>query len=259
VSERPPKPPFAATLVVRASQELTLAEKVVWLEDHAFDRGPEGAYVSAASVAARWGGSIAPKTVELARNRLKLLGLHDKIARVGARNVFGWFAILPPGCSPARERTTTEEVARLARRLDDHVRRVGDLRLESGQSPAPPAVRPLPPQRADHRRDSGLGAAALGGRGEGSASAATSESSFPPVVKQDGVGSHEPEIPEDGGRRLAAERSTPGSQQELPAPRAIDLRPADEVTDEGFAEMRRRRAAWQTEAEAARRRKAASE
>lgn len=200
---------------------------MVWLEDHAFDRGPEGAYVSAASVAARWGGSIAPKTVELARNRLKLLGLHEKVPRPGARNVFGWFAILPAGCLPARERTTSAEVDRLARRLDDHIQRVGDLRLEGGQSDVGAAVRPLPGQRPDHRRDSGHVAAALGGRGEGSASVETSESSFPPAVKQVGMGAHAPEL-QDGE----------------PEPRAIDMRPADEVTDDGFADLARRRAAW---------------
>ncbi len=190
MTERPAKLPFAATLVLRAASELTLAEKVVWLEDHAFDRGPEGAYVSAASVAARWGGSIAPKTVECARNRLKLLGLHERIPRPGARNVFGWFSTLPPGCAPVTERPSQEEIARLAARLDEHLRRIGDLRLESGQTDGRTVERPLPGQYADHRPGSGLPGRGVGGRAT-PPFASPIEDQLPPVV-EDGTGARAP-------------------------------------------------------------------
>jgi hypothetical protein len=220
VSERPPKLPFAATLVVRAAHELTLSEKLVWLEDHAFDRGPEGAYVSAASVAARWGGSIAPKTVENARNRLKLLGLHEKVERAGARNVFGWFATLPGGCAPVIERPSTEEIARLGRRLDDHIRRLGHPRLESGQTTLPIEDRPPSGGGSDHRPGSGVSRRGVGGR-KAPPSALPSEAQLHPAVRQDGVGADAPEA--EGG-----------------APRLIDARPRAAVEGEGWEDLRRR-------------------
>jgi len=220
MSERPPKLPFAATLVVRAASQLTLSEKVVWLEDHAFDRGPEGAYVSAASVAARWGGSIAPKTVENARHRLRVAGLHDRVPRPGARNVFGWFSILPPGCAPVIERPSPEEIARLARRLDDHIRRLGHPRLESGQTTLPIEDRPPAGGGSDHRPGSGVSGRGVGGR-EALPSASPSEAQFPPAVREDGMGADAPEA-EDGGRR------------------AIDERPRGEVERDGWSDLQRR-------------------
>lgn len=227
MNERPTKLPFNATLVVRACTQLTLVEKIVWIEDHAFDRGHEGAYVSASSLAARWGDSIATNTVHNARNRMKRLGLHEKCERPGARNVFGWFAILPPSCIPIGDRVTPADVARYARKLDDHIRRIGDPVLDrpdaGGQTTRQRSVEPPGSGRSDHPAAGGLGRRSV----FTPSSVSQDEVHLHPVVSteskaEDGDGSTEPKR-QDG---------------DAPVMRAVDARPRHEVEAEAWENLR---------------------
>lgn len=108
--------PFSASRVIKASRALTLAEKLVWLEDQALD-GLEGAWISHESLAERLG--LTASSVHVLRKRLAALGLHESLPRPGARTR-GWRPLLPAACRPA-ERPSPNEVKLLARALDDHV------------------------------------------------------------------------------------------------------------------------------------------
>lgn len=224
MSDRSPRLPFAATLVLRGSTVLTLAEKIVWLEDHAFDRGPEGAYVSASSVAARWGGSLAPRTIENARTRLKLLGLHERIARPGARNAFGWVSTLPHACIPHGIRPTQAEVDRLVLILDDAIRRVGAPLLEGAPSPRSEGDRPPSGRGTDPLRERGTPASNLKHLGA---------SLLHPQGKEEvGAGSLEPEG--DVREPTRVERRAMAEQ---------DARERDATEAEGWERLRQRREA----------------
>lgn len=118
MTDRPKKLNPPAVLVIWASRELTLAEKVVWYRDWSLDhKGPDGCYAGPAGLSAGLGGSLTPGTVSTLRQRLKRLGLHLAIDRGPGANV-GWVSIVPPGC----EAHASRDAAAIALRLDAHIR-----------------------------------------------------------------------------------------------------------------------------------------
>lgn len=199
MAERPIKLPFAATHVVSASRVLSWGVKSVWLATHALDQGPEGAWISNESLAARLG--LSPRTVKNYRAALSQIvpsehRLLITVPRPGARQV-GWVATLPRACVPHANRIAGEAAVALAAVLDGLLRESGwtqnvDLSgLIGGAAQDPPDG----PQRT-HGRD--RAAAALGGKGGVPASASSSEAQLRPAVKQFGEGAHAPKA-EAGG------------------------------------------------------------
>src|SRR5574341_73120 len=195
--ERPPKLPLASTCVVWASLELSMPEKVVWYHDWALDQGgSDGAYISTVSMGKRLG--LAARTVESARNHLKLLGLHVPLRRRDARNL-GWVATLPAECRPVGARAAGPEAERLAAALDAHIRAREAWRAnQRGHTTAVDAVRPRQPAQA--------AATALGGRGGELQPLRQSEAQLPPrdTDQEGGVASAE------AGRM---EETSPGSDK----------------------------------------------
>lgn len=111
--------PFSATRVIKASRSLTLAEKLVWIEDYGLD-GLEGAWISHENLAERLG--MTAGSVHVLRKRLQALELHASVARPGARTR-GWHALLPDHCIPSAKPSPTE-VRLLAATLDEHIARI---------------------------------------------------------------------------------------------------------------------------------------
>jgi hypothetical protein len=191
MSERPSKLPFSATRVVKASRILSWGEKAVWLEDHALDEGPEGAWIAAASLGQRLG--ISAETVEAYRRRLATWGLHHRIPRPGARQP-GWVATLPEQCVPRSARPAVVDVERLVMFLDLHLRPDRDTgRTRTG-------IRVEPVQASGLSPDVHTG---MGGVGGGTPSSVSQgEAPLQPYIKEeDGVGSYEPKAEDGGGKR----------------------------------------------------------
>lgn len=161
MSDRPPKLPSVALLVVWGSQVLTLGEKVVWYHDWTLDQGgPDGSYISHASLSARLGGSLSPATISTTRQRLKRLTLHHALVRVDARNL-GWVSVLPVGFTPRLPR----EAAGLAVSLDTHLRKLEAWVKESGRHAPDSPVRPYQTERWPRTSQSEPLATAMGGLG----------------------------------------------------------------------------------------------
>ena len=170
--------------MVWASLELTLPEKIVWYHDWALDQGGlDGAFMSTVSMGERLG--LAPRTVEGARNRLKLLGLHSPLRRRDARNL-GWVATLPAECRPMVNRCAGPEAKRLALLLDAHIR-ARELWRADQRTETTPVSAPRPRQSAQSQ------ATALGGKGGDLHPRSESEAQLPPQDPEceDGVASHE--------------------------------------------------------------------
>lgn len=139
---------------MRASLLLNAAIKLCWLEHVVLD-GPDGAYIGAGPLGQRLGESR--ESIERHRRELMRLGLlvagHRGPGKTGT-----YFPTLPAECVPPK-RPTPAEVARLAERLDAHIRRVrsgvnGDTTRAAGDrtvdatlaSPRPPRTAEIPPQ-----------------------------------------------------------------------------------------------------------------
>lgn len=118
--DRPAKPPFSAGRVVKQSLMLDDSLKMLWLE-HVALCGPEGAYIGATALGQRIGKSR--EAIERGRRELMRLGLLIAGAR-GRGQTGTYFHTLPRECLPSSDRPTVAEVARLAERLDTHIRRV---------------------------------------------------------------------------------------------------------------------------------------
>jgi len=152
---RPPKLPWCATHVVKACHELTPAEKLTWCEHMMLDNGLDGCYAGAGPLAARLGCSR--HTVEIHRRRFVAADLLTR-GRAPAGYTDHWFPTLPPQCVPPSTRLSADLVARLADRLDLHLRRLKG----TANRPATPADHALDPSTmapstpADH--DGELGA-----------------------------------------------------------------------------------------------------
>ena len=186
MNERPPKLPPIALGVFWGCPELTLGEVVVCYHDWLLDQGgPDGAYISHASLAARLGNKLKAGTISRIRQRLKRLTLHDTIRRPDARNL-GWVTTLPRICVPR----TYHEIPALAISLGQHLRSLTAWSEQNGlESPDEMDARVQPTQTPE----SGLLAAALGGRGEIHSSASVRQAQLPSVVREKGVGAHAPE------------------------------------------------------------------
>ncbi len=146
---RPPKLPWCATHVVKACQELTPAEKLSWVEHRALDHETDGCYAGAGQLAARLGCSR--HTVEIHRRRFIAADLLERRS-AGPGLTDHWYPTLPPQCTPPSTPLSAAMVARLADRLDLHLRRLkgraerpptpadheGDPSTTTPSTPAPP-------------------------------------------------------------------------------------------------------------------------
>jgi hypothetical protein len=119
VSARPVhRLPFpAAGRVVKACFQLGDELKLAWLEHVALD-GREGAYIGAGQLGQRLGKG--PEAIKRARRELIRLGLLISGNRAPGKTGT-YYPALPTGCIPS-VRPAVAEVARLAERLDEHVR-----------------------------------------------------------------------------------------------------------------------------------------
>src|SRR6266516_2652924 len=120
-STRPPQLPWSATHVVKACQEMTPAEKLSWVEHMVLDNGLDGCFAGAGQLAARLG--CARHTVEIHRRRFIAADLLERRSQ-GPGFTDHWFPTLPPQCVPPSTRLSADFVARLADRLDLHLRRL---------------------------------------------------------------------------------------------------------------------------------------
>ncbi len=118
---RPPKLPWCATHVVKACQEMTPAEKLSWVEHMVLDNGLDGCFAGAGQLAARLG--CTRHTVEIHRRRFIAADLLERRSQ-GPGFTDHWFPTLPPQCVPPSTRLSADLVARLADRLDLHLRRL---------------------------------------------------------------------------------------------------------------------------------------
>lgn len=184
MTTRPARLPMSHTFVVWASRPdrggLTLGEKVIWYQSWALDRGPEGCYMGAASLAERLGMEV--RSVEQLRYRLRKLGLLASFARPGARQP-GWVALLPGSCCPTSPQAAGKEAARLAEELDRYLL-TRDPDRNAHCSASATAIAPRPAARV----------AALGGEGGGAPPSLQNEVPLLPAVtkKEDGVGAYAP-------------------------------------------------------------------
>lgn len=186
MSERPIKLPAIALGVFWGCPELTLGEVVVCHHDWVLDQGgPDGAYISHESLAARLAGKLKAGTISKIRQRLKRLTLHETIRRRDARNL-GWVVTLPRHCIPR----TYHEIPALGVALGEHLRSLTAWSEQSGpESPSEVDARVQPVQTpASSRR-----AAALGGRGEPSALKPVLQAQLPSAFREKGMGARAPQ------------------------------------------------------------------
>src|ERR1700758_3341280 len=102
---RPPKLPWCATKVVKASTELTAAQKLTWIEHRALDNGPDGCFIGAGALAARLGCSR--HTIEVHRRRFVAADLLIQHSQ-GPGFTDKWFPTLPPSCTPTTTRLSDD-------------------------------------------------------------------------------------------------------------------------------------------------------
>ncbi len=195
MNDRPPKLPATAVNVVWASRLLNLSQKIVWYQDWCLDQGgPDGSYVSHKSMEARLGGSLTAGTIETTRQWLKRHVLHEPLRRRDARNL-GWISTLPIQCVPR----TYHDVAACAAALDVYLVKLGDLSGQDG-SGIPDRVEP-PFQTGQNPQ-----AAALGARGDPSASVPVRQAQLPSAFRGKGAGARAPnDEKEEKDTKLARE------------------------------------------------------
>lgn len=136
---RPPKLPYPGSgRVVKSCSLLGDFLKLLWLEHVVLDKD-QGAYIGAGPMGLRLGRSR--EMVERGRRELIRLGL--LIRGECQRGKTGtYYPTLPTSCVPSL-RPTVAEVARLAERLDAHIRRVrGDSPGSEAASDPPPHSTP---------------------------------------------------------------------------------------------------------------------
>lgn len=198
MTERPRKLAPLSILAIWGAHELTLAEKVVCYHDWSLDQGgADACYASHAAIAARCGGSVAPATVEHARQRLKRLGLHEPVARRDARNL-GWIVTLPAQCVPRSFR----DVPAMAEELDRHI-----LAREAWRSAGAP-TNPVPEhQLAQGPATTPASASSVRGVGGVSSQPLMRETQLPSAVREKGVGAHAPEGEKRGEPETEADRA----------------------------------------------------
>lgn len=198
--ERPVKLPFAALAVIKWSRVLSSTEKWILHETYAMDNGPEGAWISNASLADRLG--LEERTVKNCRIQLRKDGLLFPVPREGARQV-GWVFTLPAAAVPHDRRTGGAAASKLGQVLDGHLREQrglpGDLKgLATGTmkvpDPGPASVPKEGPSRSRNRDHQGTECEQEGGQGgDPPTSSLLTESQLHPAVTdlKDGEVSHE--------------------------------------------------------------------
>ena len=189
--ERVPKLPYSARFVVRASRVLTWGEKAVWEELFSLDLGPDGAWISDASLAECLG--LDAGTVKNYRFGLRRRKIAQTIPRPGTAQV-GWVMRLPAGAAPSdKERKVWgKRAVALALVLDGHLRSMDGT--AGGALVATPDVRPSPRRGIDGRNtEIADSAAALGGKGGNPTSVSMRKAQLPPAVREEGVGARAPE------------------------------------------------------------------
>jgi hypothetical protein len=144
------KLPFPATRIVKALTRdetrggISSGKVLVWLEHYAIDESADGAYLSAAEIAARVGMSAA--TVEEYRRELLAIGLLEKFpTRRGAKS--GWRCTLPKECIPESAKPRIAELHLLGGRLAGFIARARQGRTGPG-SDLRPANPDQPPTQA---------------------------------------------------------------------------------------------------------------
>jgi helix-turn-helix protein len=110
--------PWAAARVVKASFELNLAQKDVWLEILSLDRGPERCWVSAPRLADRLGMGL--DQLERVRRELKAYGL--LLSAGSGRRGACWWVELPQEFIPTGRSPTDEVVLVLRDEFDGWLR-----------------------------------------------------------------------------------------------------------------------------------------
>lgn len=113
---RPPKPPFAASRVLKALPPKVLSQgrKLLWLEIYGLDRGAGGCFMGATPLARRLG--VSTDQVEQDRRELLRLGLLRTVLRPGKRTSC-WYPCVPATCIPMTETPEDQEVFQCAERL----------------------------------------------------------------------------------------------------------------------------------------------
>jgi hypothetical protein len=199
--ERPPRLPYSASFVVRASRVLNWGEKAVWQELWSLDKGPEGAWISDRSLGECLG--LDEGTVKNYRFGLRRRQLAVTVPRPGARQV-GWVVRLPAAAVPGahEKRVWGKRAVELALILDGHLRtmdgKAGGAMEATSDPPSSPHIRGVV-------RNTGVaGARGVGGRGEPSSSASLRETQLPPAVRQVGVGAHAPKAKDGEAESVGA-------------------------------------------------------
>jgi hypothetical protein len=213
---------------VKAARAIPWGAKAVFVEDWILDRGPEGAWISAAHLAERLG--MSTRNVELHRRRLRELGFYVVIPRHGGRTD-GWIPTLPLGAQIHGVRPA--DVADAATRIDallagtlealssrrSRVRSEPEVHDAMNTKPASPRTRS--PLRAEREAD------------------------FAPPARSVPLIQHLSEgqtlaLPEDRTRVSAHALE---AEQEGQTPPASEERPAAQVEADGWNDLRERLAA----------------
>src|SRR4051812_24454159 len=106
---------WAATRVLKACTELTVGEKLVWLEIWGMsEKSAERCFLSAGRLAGRLGMKI--DTIEKTRRELKRAGVLGSAPRPGRREA-SWWPVIPSNCKPSSIRPDDDSLFELARAL----------------------------------------------------------------------------------------------------------------------------------------------
>jgi hypothetical protein len=235
MTERPQRLVPTAVAAFKAARKIPWGVKAVFVEDWILDNSPDGAWISGSNLAARLG--MSRDTVERHRRWLLSLGFYHVVRRAGCKSD-GWVPTLPLGC---RHRgTSPADIQATAARID--------ALLSGTVLPVEGGVPAFATRRGGTHaaNDGGTHAANNGGT-----HAAIRAGGVQSLIQHPSEG-QALALPVDRARDGAF---APGGEQEEqegePKPRAIDQRPAAEVTDEGFRDLRRRRQEWKDAAKGA--------
>jgi len=214
--DRPPLR-FASVRVVNhvLNAWLDATLKLQWRE-HVALAGEDGCYAGAGVLARRLG--LSRDAVERGRRNLAELGLL-RIVPGGPGRASTYFPTLPPGCEPSIDRPSPEEIARLAERLQVHIRHVRSGGTDAASPESEVAALVHPTNRTDAaevaapaRQPCRINAATLAAamppvsaekRGESGGTDAAARSPRLEVVRREAG-----ELQADAGDRACAEEQT---------------------------------------------------
>lgn len=232
-----------AVAAFKAARKVPWGAKAVWVEDWILDRGPEASWISATHLAARLG--MSKENVEQHRRHLLSLGFYHVVRRIGAKSD-GWVPTLPLGCR--HHGTTVEAIQETAQRIDALV--TGSVRpIENGigrsapSGVAPPARRGVAGSASSGVVDSAMPRPLIQNLSEGQP--------LTPSQDRTRVGARAPKAEKEAVQEPLSESEEKNWE---PITRPADQRPADDVTNDGMGEIRRK-IQFREAAEAERRRK----